>query len=200
MIHGISARRFGHLALFGVCWLITACAESQPSRFYVLSSLPPEETSNAAKPLSVGVGPISMPEYLNRPQMVTRDGASKLALAEFDRWGEPLNELFGRVMSENLSALLGTERVYQLPRRRTGSLSYQVEIDIFRFDADETGLVYLTARWSLYGKGGKKLIKTGKATFTKQAGRSAEDLAQGMSDVVEQFSRRIASEIGTARG
>ena len=195
----ISARRFGLLALFGLCWLLSACAESQPSRFYLLSSLPPEETANSSKPLSVGVGPISMPEYLNRPQMVTRDGGTKLALAEFDRWGEPLDELFGRVMSENLSALLGTERVYRLPRRRTGNLSYQVEIDIFRFDADETGLVYLTARWSLYGKGGKKLIKTGKATFTKQGGSSAEDLAQGMSDVVEQFSRRIASEIGTAR-
>ena len=200
MISDTGARRFGLPALFGLCWLLAACAESQPSRFYLLSSLPPEDTADASKPLSVGVGPISMPEYLNRPQMVTRGGGTKLELAEFDRWGEPLDELFGRVMSENLSALLGTERVYRLPRRRTGTLSYQVEIDIFRFDADENGLVYLTARWSLFGKGGRDLIKTGKATFTKQAGPSAENLAEGMSDVVEQFSRRIASEIGTVRG
>ncbi len=195
-----SPRRAGLLALLALSCLLAACAESQPSRFYMLSSLPPAEAGGSTKPLSVGVGPISMPEYLNRPQIVTRDGETKLALAEFDRWGEPLEELFSQVMTANLSALLQTERVYSLPRRRTAGLDYQVEIDVFRFDADQTGLVYLTARWSLYGKGGKKLLKTGTSSLTEQAGRSPEAQALGMSRVVERFSRSIASEIGSRRG
>lgn len=195
-----SPRHAGLLAVLALTCILAACAESQPSRFYMLSSLPPAEASGSGKPLSVGVGPISMPEYLNRPQIVTREGETKLALAEFDRWGEPLGELFSQVMAANLSSLLKTERVYSLPRRRTASLDYQVEIDIYRFDADQLGLIYLTARWSLYGKGGKKLLKTGTASLTEQAGRSPDALADGMSRVVERFSRSVASEIGSQRG
>ncbi|MDJ0942529.1 MAG: PqiC family protein [Kiloniellales bacterium] len=200
MIQTTSPRHAGLLAVLVLSCILAACAESQPSRFYLLSSLPPAEAGESAKPLSVGVGPISMPEYLNRPQIVTRDSSTKLALAEFDRWGEPLDELFSQAMAANLSALLKTERVYRLPRRRTASLDYQVEIDIFRFDAEATGLVQLTARWSLYGKGGKKLLKTGTANLTEQAGPTPEDLAEGMSRVVERFSRNIAGEIGSRRG
>jgi len=195
-----SPRHAGLLAVLALTCILAACAESQPSRFYMLSSPPPAEASGSGKPLSVGVGPISMPEYLNRPQIVTREGETKLALAEFDRWGEPLGELFSQVMAANLSSLLKTERVYSLPRRRTASLDYQVEIDIYRFDADQLGLIYLTARWSLYGKGGKKLLKTGTASLTEQAGRSPDALADGMSRVVERFSRSVASEIGSQRG
>ena len=192
-------RHVGLLALLALSCILAACAESQPSRFYMLSSLPPAEATGSGKPLSVGVGPISMPEYLNRPQIVTREGETKLALAEFDRWGEPLGDLFSKVVAANLSSLLQTERVYSLPRRRTASLDYQVEIDIYRFDADQLGLIYLTARWSLYGKGGKKLLKTGTTSLTEQAGRSPDALADGMSRVVERFSRGIASEIGARR-
>ena len=192
-------RHLGLLALLALSCILAACAESQPSRFYMLSSLPPAEATGSGKPLSVGVGPISMPEYLNRPQIVTRESETKLALAEFDRWGEPLGDLFSQVVAANLSSLLKTERVYSLPRRRTASLDYQVEIDIYRFDADQLGLIYLTARWSLYGKGGKKLLKTGTTSLTEQAGRSPDALADGMSRVVERFSRGIADEIGARR-
>ncbi len=192
-------RHLGLLALLALSCILAACAESQPSRFYMLSSLPPAEASGSGKPLSVGVGPISMPGYLSRPQIVTREGETKLALAEFDRWGEPLGDLFSQVVAANLSSLLKTERVYSLPRRRTASLDYQVEIDIYRFDADQTGLIYLTARWSLYGKGGKKLLKTGTWSLTEQAAPSPDALASGMSRVVERFSRDIASEIGARR-
>ena len=192
-------RHLGLLALLALSCILAACAESQPSRFYMLSSLPPAEATGSGKPLSVGVGPISMPEHLNRPQIVTRESDTKLALAEFDRWGEPLGDLFSQAVAANLSALLKTERVYSLPRRRTASLDYQVEIDIYRFDADQTGLIYLTARWSLYGKGGKKLLKTGTTSLTEQASPSPDALASGMSRVVESFSRSIASEIGTQR-
>ncbi len=199
MIQTTRPRHLGLLALLALSCILAACAESQPSRFYMLSSLPPAEASGSGKPLSVGVGPISMPEYLNRPQIVTRESETKLALAEFDRWGEPLGDLFSQVVAANLSSLLKTERVYSLPRRRTASLDYQVDIDIYRFDADQLGLIYLTARWSLYGKGGKKLLKTGTTSLTEQAGRSPDALADGMSRVVERFSRGIAGEIGARR-
>ncbi len=202
--------RYRLLALLlslGLIGAVAACAETQPSQFYVLSSLEASSAGAApgsakAKPVSVGAGPITMTEYLDRPQIVTRTSPTKLSLAEFDRWGEPLTPLFGRVMAENMSVLLASERVYPLPRRDGGRLDYRVQIDVVRFDADQTGQVILSSRWTLYEGTGQRPLKVGRTTITEAAGSAGdfEGVAAAMSRAVERLSREIAREIGSRRG
>ncbi|MDJ0949725.1 MAG: PqiC family protein [Alphaproteobacteria bacterium] len=202
----IRDRPLARLLVLGILVAVAACAESQPSKFYVLSSLKASEAGavpggTQKKPLAVGVGPITMPEYLDRPQVVTRSSPTKLSLAEFDRWAEPLTPLFTRVMVENMSVLLASERVYGLPRRSGGRLDYQVEIDVFRFDSDASGEVFLTARWTLYGTSRQRPLRIRQTTITESAGSAAnvESLAAAMSRAVEQLSREIAREIEAQR-
>jgi uncharacterized lipoprotein YmbA len=75
-----------------------ACA-STPSRFYLLNALATPETipspATSQGPV-IGVGPITMPRYVDRPQIVTRVGRNQLALGEFDRWAEPLQNNVSR--------------------------------------------------------------------------------------------------------
>lgn len=186
------------IGILAVALLLAACAgETTPSRFYLLSSLPPATTETASNPLAVGVGPIALPDYLKRPQMVTRASPTELQLAEFDRWGEPLEKLVARVMVENLSALLATDRVYALPRRRTPDLDRQVEVQVFRFEADAAGTVTLTVRWSIYGRGTDDLLRSGQTTITDRAAAAgdAAAIATAMSRALESFSRTLAAEI-----
>ncbi len=126
----------------------------------------------------------------------------ELSLAEFDRWGEPLASLLGRVTAENLSVLLASERVYQLPRRGGERLDYRVQIDVFRFDADKSGQVFLSARWTLYDTRGQQPLKVGRTTVTEAAGSAGdfEGVAAALSRAVERLSRDIAREIGARRG
>ncbi|HEX5606452.1 MAG TPA: PqiC family protein, partial [Candidatus Binatia bacterium] len=65
--------------------------------------------------LSLGIGPIKIPRYLDREQLVTRISQNRFAIAENDRWAEPLEENFSRVLSENLSILLQIDRVAAFP-------------------------------------------------------------------------------------
>jgi hypothetical protein len=178
--------------------LLAACAETQPSRFYTLSSLSDAAAaapSAASSELAVGVGPISLPNYLDRPEMVRRATPNEFQLAQFDRWGEPLGDVFPRVMAENLSVLLVTDRVFLLPRRRATTLDYQVEVQVTRFDADVGGPAVLGARWEIFDNDGKSLV-VDRSTFTETVG--GEDygaVATAMSRTVAALSREIASAI-----
>lgn len=178
--------------------LLAACAETQPSRFYTLSSLSDAGAaapSAASSQLAVGVGPISLPNYLDRPEMVRRATPNEFQLAQFDRWGEPLGDVFPRVMAENLSVLLVTDRVFLLPRRRDTTLDYQVEVQVTRFDADVGGPAVLGARWEIFDNDGKSLV-VDRSTFTETVG--GEDygaVATAMSRTVAALSREIASAI-----
>ena len=78
------AARFAALALGAALLALAGCAETSPTTFYILSSLPPaadESPATARNKLSLGVGPVTLPAYLNRPQVVSLASANRLQLA-----------------------------------------------------------------------------------------------------------------------
>ncbi len=183
-----------------VAMLLSACGETRPSTFYTLSALPEDQGStdrNRASGLAVGVGPITLPKYLDRPQVVTRPTANRLNLAEFHRWGEPLNQMLSRTVAENLATTLGTDAVFQLPRRRVPRLDYQVTIDVIRFDVGEAGSAGLNARWMIY-KGDEReprVVRRTLATATVSNPNEYEAVVVALSRTVETMSKEIAEAI-----
>ena len=108
--------------------LLCGCASKAPN-YYVLHSLqgeaPDVKTARAENDLTIGVGPIKIPEYLDRPQMATRSTPYSLQFAEFDKWAEPLDKNLASVLAENLSILLSTDqgRRFSMGRVRARSVS-----------------------------------------------------------------------------
>src|SRR5262245_47155811 len=105
----MSCKRLGSICLL-VCFIAAGCsfldAKPDPSRYFALASLPRtgQRTQDAAgtNALVLGIGPIKFPGYLDRQQFVTRVSQNRFAVAENDRWAEPLEENFSRVLSQNL--------------------------------------------------------------------------------------------------
>ncbi len=187
-------RALGSLVI--VAFIAVACAQSQPSNFYTLSSLERAPNAGTEGP-AIGVGPISLPKYLDRPQIVTRSSPNKLELAEFDKWAESLDNILSRAMADNLGVLLETDRVVVLPRRRNLPLDYQVEVNITRFDTTTAGETQLTARWILFGKDSKTpLVSRESVVATRtETPDDFEAIVASMSRAVENLSREIARTI-----
>jgi len=188
---------FRALAAVIVGLLLAACAQTQPSRFYTLSSLSDTAAtpSAASSELAVGVGPISLPNYLDRPEIVRRSTPNEFQVAEFDRWGEQLQDVFPRVMAENLADLLATDRVFLLPQRRATTIDYQVEVNVTRFDTDVGGPAILAVRWEIFDDDGKSLV-VDRSTFTETVeGGDYGAVATAMSRTVAAFSREVAATI-----
>jgi hypothetical protein len=89
---------------------------------------------SAGQPLSIGVGPVTIPQMLDRPQIVSRTGPYTLQIDEFHRWAGRLNEDFARVLAENISLMLATEQVDVYPWDANFKPRYQVILDVQRFE------------------------------------------------------------------
>jgi uncharacterized lipoprotein YmbA len=148
---------FVALSVLVLAGALSGCLGRTPSpTFYSLAALPPPTVADAE--LAVLVGPVTLPRYLDRPQIVTREAASRMQVAELHRWAGSLTADVQRVLALDLAHHLGTNRVAVYPRTKAFPIDYQVEVDIFRFDGRLDTEVVLDARFSVRsGDGGDPL-------------------------------------------
>ncbi len=194
------------------------CSNTPPTRFYVLSAMADQAPAVPGKGTAIGIGPVTLPQYLNRPQIVTRIGGNQLAFAEFDQWGGDLNDNVTRALAANLSSLLKTDRVSLYPWKDEAPIDYQVTIDVVSFEQDVDGSSVLTAYWSIVDprSGKAKLMRrssyrdrsdtappgTAVSTGTSQSGGALpyDAIVAAMSRNLEALSRDIAGAISSLRG
>jgi uncharacterized lipoprotein YmbA len=179
--------------------LLGGCA-GQPTRFYILSPLPGTEAASPATSPghgpAIGIGPVTLPRYLDRPQIVTRAGPYQLQLGEYDRWAEPLETNFSRAFAENLSLLMATDQVAIHPWPRGTPIDYQVSIEVAHFVGQRDGESVLVANWTLFrGEGQEALVSRKSRYSTPVAGEAYEAMVAAMSQTVADLSRDIASTI-----
>lgn len=202
----LRARRAGGIALAACLLALAACATTPRSSFYVLSSLPlPVDDSVAAAPAgpasgpTLGIGPVSLPPYLDRPEIVTRTGSHQLQLAEYHRWGEPLEDNIARVLGENLAVLVPSENVVSFPWRRSAGIDYQVIVEVREFERGADGDVSLRARWQVRRGDGQRVVTRDSNIAQPARGSDYGAIATAMSGALEQLSREIAAAIPAAR-
>lgn len=174
--------------------LLAGCA-SPPERFYVLSALQTAQSAEQGAELAVGVGPVEMPDYLDRPQIVTRTGLNELNLAEYDRWGEPIKDNATEVLAENLAILLSSKKVSVYPWRRSTVVNYQIPLKIIRFDRTEGGEVVLHVRWSLLDGDGKELFAQESRFVESPKGVDFPATVAAMDRALGEFSREVANTL-----
>ena len=104
--------------------------------------------------VGVGVGPVIMPGYLDRTQIVTRTGTDQVELSMFHRWAEPLEDGIARILAEEIGARVPTERIVMFPWRGVvaRAIQYQVVVAVLRFDGRPGGDVTLDTRWRILGQ------------------------------------------------
>jgi len=173
---------------------------SKPSKFYLLRSMegfqPSVSKSSNATPVSVLIGPITLPAYLDRTQFVTLKGRHELVVEEYNRWGESLQDSFYRVLLEDLSLLLRSAEVYVYDRSGSISTDFQVVIDVTRFDNVDGGDACLTAFWTVIGRDSKFPIIKRKSVFLKGVPtRGIVEIIEAQNQTLTEFSHEIAAAI-----
>jgi uncharacterized lipoprotein YmbA len=176
-----------------------------PTKFYVLHSLQSSGDEIPAMSelpdISIGVGPIRIPQYLERPQIVSRTSQNRLQLAQFDQWAEPIRINFSRVLAENLSILLATKRVSIFPWLKSTKIDFQIILEITRFDGVRGENALLRARWSIFGKDGKEMLLNNYSDYREPiATGDTEDLVAAQGRTVKHLSREIARALQALAG
>lgn len=164
---------------------------SAPTRLYVLA---PVETPvlPASGPVSVGVGPVHVAGYLDRPQIVTRRDADRIDLGDFDQWGESLRDGIPRVLAEDLARQMPSARVAVFPWRGLERFRYQVVVHVTRMDGPAGGDLVLEARWYVLDGAGKEVAAQSTRLVEPTGGDGYSATVSAMSRVLASLSRDIA--------
>lgn len=182
--------------LLGLAVCLSACAgKSASSKFYVLSPLPQTKLSGTEGPI-IGVFPVAIPDYLDRPQIVTRVSENEIRFDEFSRWAEPLKENVYTVLVDNLSTLLNSEKVIKTAQALGAPPALQVGVEVLQFDGSPGGDVILIAKWGFFEQEGKKLVQAKRSVFKEPTGGATyEALVAAQSRAVAALGREIAEAI-----
>jgi len=181
------------------CSLLTPGPQSK-TRFFMLNSLSasgkPAEPLASLPQVAVGIGPIRLPEYLDRRDIIVRTSRNEFELAELNQWAEPLGDTFARVLSDNLSILLGSEKVVAFPWRSSIPVDYQVVMQVLQLDGLPGKTVVLRARWQIFSGDGKRLLEYSYSIYEEKVeGQTIDALVTTESRAAESLSREIAAAI-----
>lgn len=185
------------VVLISLWILIGGCGGSPASRFYVLSPMPGSEEHLQTKTengcFGIGVGPVTLPDYTDRPEIVTRISPNKLSLGEFDRWAEPLVDGFPRILMENLATLLCADPITLFPSRGPTQIDYRVEVEVLRLDGTLGESASLIARWIIIDEKETRVLTTRKSNLSSPAqGGDYDALVSAQSRTIAALSREIA--------
>jgi len=179
---------------------MSACGTSQPTRYYLLSSAVPDMAREPVQgELTIGVGPVILPPYLDRREIVSRTSNNELSVAIYDQWGEALRDNVSRVVGENLGQRLATDRIIRLPvkrsLRRALVFDYQVTIAIKAFEKTPDGSVVLNARWAVLDNDKTELVLRRSVYSQVPAAEGYAAQAAAQSQLLDQLSEEIAAAI-----
>ena len=183
------------LALVAVLVTLGACGTSPPSRYYALESAGFDAVADGPDSIVLGVGPIRVPEYLERPQIVTRRQNRELHIDDFNRWAEPVGKAQLAILASNLDGLLENVIVLAYPYGRIADYEYRLVARVERFDMDASGSTVLEVQWSISSASGDPIVQPRRSRFAISGGDPGDpgSVAAGMSRCLTDFSREVAT-------
>lgn len=195
--------RLALLATALACLALTACFRPLPPvRFYVLAEAPalsaaPLARTSGAFPRTgprVGIEPVSLPGYLQHPQMVVRQGDSvDIRREEYHRWAEDLGEGMSRVLSVTMTGRLADIQGVVMPLRTGVPVDLRVQVEVRRFEGSPEGGVCLDALWSVRQNGGT--LREGHFLSLRRAGPGMDSLVETQSALLEELGEELAAAV-----
>lgn len=193
----IAEKTIQWMILLGSLWL-AACSTTSPAvYYYTLDPLPPRTEKIAALPATtIGVGPIALPDYVDRPQMVMRTGPNQMRVNEYHRWAGELSNQITRIIARNLMILLDSHQIMPIPWPGDFNPDVIVRMEVYAFEGAADGTVRLQAAVTLTPPQGGSPPRVWSVDLTeKAAGATPLTITAAQSRLLAALSREIAERI-----
>ena len=186
--------------ILGAVLLLSSCAAPLVEHFYTLEAIAsPATTTMRNDKLSIVIGPLTLPEIVDRPQMVVHTGPNQVKILEGQRWAESLRSAIPRVLSADLQQRLpgALISVSGASTATIAAATFRIGIDIIRFDAHLGSDVELEAQWRIVGSGGSTL--SDRALIREAAnGNGYESLAGAHARALQRLGERLSQQVDIA--
>jgi uncharacterized protein len=178
-----------------IAFAVSGCGTSPPVRYFTLASQPPSQTARGADATTyaIAVGPVTVPEIVDRPHLVLRTSATQVQVAEQARWAAPLKSEIPRVIADQLARLLTGASTGTSAQRAVSAPDYRVLVDIQRFDSTPGVSAEIEASWTVRARDGALLA--GRSVAAEPSGAGYDELVAAHSRALGAVSRGIANAI-----
>lgn len=190
------------LAVTLFSFLILGCisvSKSPTPRFYMLPLADSAQIGNKfdiPAGFIIAIGPIGIPEYQNRPQIVTKSKEGMLNFAQFDRWGEALDFGLSRLIVENLTIMLPDANFQIFPCNFAIPLDYQVMVDVVQLESELDKDMFMVAQWTVIDSKSREMLLTKRSEFRQAISpHNYSGLAQALSGTITKLSFEIADSL-----
>lgn len=195
--------------------LLMACS-SRPSRLYLLNStVAPAQTVASARSRNNDAGygssqppgaaragdarllgvAVTVPEYLDRLDIMVRTSANEIKPNYDEQWGEGLAVTATQTLAEDLSKLLPSDDTVILPSRSRRTIDYQVNLDLTRFETAADGESVIAGRWSITDGTGNERASGRVLRSEPAAPGDFEGMAEAMSKNLAAVGAEIAQAV-----
>jgi uncharacterized protein len=194
------------ILLLLLCGLLSGClggGAKNVVRYYLVDPIAGgTPVLNGENQLAIEIIDLHIPQYLERFQIVTRNGDNRMRFSESNQWGEHLRKNLMRTLAINLANRLSTLDI-GTPLNRSATLpDYRIHVHVGQFELDSNGKVQLAARWQLTNAEEEELGMH-YASLQSDARIEEGDYDQIVADMQELFARfcdQIASSIIALEG
>ncbi len=196
-------RRTRAALAIAVATALPACTsllpKTPPSHFYVLSAS--EDRGAARVPVAIGVGPVQLPGYTDRPQIAVRTGPNAITFDETNRWATPLQQAVTGALMIDVGRRLGTDRITAFPFALGLPRDYDVSVDFLHFEPDSSGAVLVEALWRIQkpATGEELAVRRSRLDRSAAPGDFAAASA-ALSDALGELAGEIATAVEQVHG
>jgi uncharacterized lipoprotein YmbA len=181
---------------------MAACVSLAPppdrTRYWVLEPQGrPPEPARAPVP-ELGVGPVRLPDYLDRSEIVTRAGPGRLEVSTLDRWSAPLEALFTSALAEDLRRAVPAREVPRWPWSASAPPEWSVSVDVLRFEAGADGFAVLEARWTVR-RGGALASEGATSARERREGPEIAHTVAALGKALGGLARDVAAAVDASR-
>ncbi|VWB77395.1 putative lipoprotein [Burkholderia lata] len=173
------------------------CGSSPKASFYTLAPDAMLASTENIAAVRVVVGPVTVPDLVDRPQIVTRGAGSRVNIDEFARWAEPLKTDIARVIAADLGTLLGSAQVNVFDAGAGAAPAWRVRVDVMRFDSTPGDSVTVDAQWTIRPPGKPGVVMGRSVVHEPVHGQGYDALVTAHDRALGAVSRDIASVIRT---
>ena len=186
------------LVILGVC-AVTGCSVLEPkpdtSRYFLLRAVA-EEGPAPLDDLVLGLGPVTVPDYLDRSEMLDLVGPYELRYSADNRWIEPLGGQLRQTLADNLRTTLRPDAIVEYPWYTTDPVTLEVGVTFSAIRLDEGGVWRGSATWVLRDAATARALE--RADYDFELGRDAvppEDVARRLSEEMAGLAAEIAAGV-----
>lgn len=192
------------ITLSAMLWMGCGSSSAPPAYYGLQTALVQPGQSFPESQLTVGVGPVQLPDYLDRAPIVTRLNPNRLQVHEGHRWAGSLQSEILRVLAANIKQETGSPQVVVFPWGSDFEPDIRIRIFIHAFEGRPAHSVRLKATWSITRPPSsqtvllrdsevvEKVNGDGFDSLTEAMGRSLGVLSQEIATTAKSMNRGAA--------